>query len=174
MDHNEHDELDHKITGIIRRNIANRTLRIKVIFSLIETYLHSAGKLPASSQLERLADYLLQEELKDPNPYKIAHNDQPFLSAWQYDLRQRRETSLKIAEEIGSDGYRHAAPKRRKLSRKEMIFLDEQAKSRNAARALQYAKDTAPGPVITYYLRDTGGLMSDSFLSCTIRKKRIE
>jgi len=164
--------LDHKITGIIRRHIADRTVRIKVVQALIESYRNTAGLSPSPSQLERLADYILQEELKDPDTYKMSRNEQPFMSVWQYELRLRRETSLKIAEEIGSDGKRYAPPKRRKLSKYEMLFLDERAKIRNKERAMQYRKDTEPGPVITYLLYNPTGIRNESVQALAILEKK--
>ncbi|UQZ84014.1 hypothetical protein SK3146_03226 [Paenibacillus konkukensis] len=158
-------ELDSLVERIVSRGITDRAVRIRVIRAFLDSYLETGGERPAAAQLECLADYILQEELKDPDPYKMSHNEAPIMSAYQYDLRTRRETSLKIAEEIGSDGKRYAAPKRRRRSGSEMLLVDEQAKIRNEQRAAKYLQDTKPGPVVTYNLRNTGGAFTDTFLS---------
>lgn len=102
--------------------------------------------------LERLADAVLDEELTDPNPYKVAHNEYPFMSDWQLELRRDRETGLKAAEETGTDGRNYAAPKRRRRTGYENNFVDRNAKIRNAERAAQYKRDTAAGPVTVSYV----------------------
>ncbi|WP_051621245.1 hypothetical protein [Paenibacillus sp. UNC451MF] len=170
--HNEPLDFHLEVTKLLQLRIIDRSSRMETVQALIERYWEQAGKSPDSAQLERLTDYILQEELQDPDPYKMSHNDHPIMSAWQYDLRRQRESSLKIAEEIGSDGKRYSAPHRRRRSKVEMLFMDEQARIRNAQRASQYAKATEAGPVVTYHLRDLGGTLNEAPFSVeTLTKK---
>ncbi|MDT2242213.1 hypothetical protein P7H16_15290 [Paenibacillus larvae] len=50
------------------------------------------------------------------------------------------------------DGRNHKAGKRRKRNKWETSFIDKNAKILNAERKAQYRKDTAPGPISTYYI----------------------
>lgn len=115
--------------------------------------------------IDRLADAVLNEELTDPDPYKIAHNEYPFMSDWQMDLRHDRETSLKAVEETGTDGRDYRLPKRRRRNSYENNFVDSRAKIRNVERAAQYKRDTAAGEVVTYNLRENGGELAPDFVT---------
>lgn len=147
---------EQQVNKLVMCSIMDRSLRMQEIHKLIDSYIASAETKPKAKQLERLADYILKEELTDPNPYKMSHGAHPIMSTWQMELRHKREMSLKVAEGIAADGQRYNVPKRRYRSTKELLLLDEQARIRNAERASQYEKDTAPGPVMTYSLRPLG------------------
>ncbi|MFH5187071.1 hypothetical protein ACHHV8_33310 [Paenibacillus sp. TAB 01] len=153
MSYNYTSDFERQVNQLVLRGILDRSVRMNEIRKLIESHTGSMNHKPDTTQLERLADYILKEELTDPNPYKMSHTPYPILSPWQQELRYRREVTLKVAEEIGADGQRYAAPKRRHRSTKELLLLDEQARIRNAERAAQYQKDTAPGPISVYHLR---------------------
>lgn len=172
MEHNEELELEPKITGIIRRNIMDRSVRVKLVQALIHSYQRKMGMSPNASQLERMADYILQEEHKAPHSYKMSYHEQPFMGGGPYQYGHQKLSSFHIAEEHGFAGIPYSTPKRRQLTRQEGIFFDEQTKIRNEERALQYSRDIEPGPVITYYLRDTGGVMTERFLSCKILRNK--
>ncbi|NGM81214.1 hypothetical protein G5B47_02175 [Paenibacillus sp. 7124] len=116
--------------------------------------------------LDRLADVLLYEEITDENPYKIAHTEYPFMSDRQLDLRRDRETSDSAAESHAVDGNDYRAPEKRRRTPYENYRVDTGAKIRNAERAAQYKRDTAPGKEVTYNLRDTGGELAPEFVNC--------
>ncbi|MCD9024337.1 hypothetical protein [Cohnella silvisoli] len=121
------------------------------------------GERPASlpldgALLDRLTDAVLNEEITDPNPYKVSHEDYPFFSDRQLDLRRDRETSLKAAEETGTDGRDYRIPKRRKRTGYENRFVDANAKIRNTERAARYKRDIAPGRIVTH--------MTEPFVTC--------
>lgn len=123
--------------------------------------------IPADSALlDRLADVLLYEEITDENPYKIAHTEYPFMSERQLDLRRDRETSDSSAESHAVDGKDYRAPEKRRRTPYENYHVDTGAKIRNAERAAQYKRDTAPGKEVTYNLRDTGGELAPEFVNC--------
>jgi len=97
--------------------------------------------------IERLTDAILDEELTDPNPYKVSHEEYPFMSDRQLDLRRDRETGLKAVEETGMDGRDYRKPTKRRRTNYENWHVDHHARGRNKERQRQYAKDTAAGPV---------------------------
>lgn len=133
------------------------------IEALTEAYLDDVGVRPDAAQLERLTDYILREELTDPNPYKIAHTEYPFMSEYQLELRRDRETGLKAAEETGTDGRDYRKPTKRRRTNYENWRVDSGAKNRNSERAAQYKRDTAAGALVTYNLRDNDGELAEGF-----------
>lgn len=155
-----------EISYIIDQNIQDRTKRIDVLRELIDSYVVNLENKPNGKQLEQLTDHILKEELTDPNPYKISHNMYPFMSDSQFDLRRNRETSLKIAEETGTDGCNYRLPKRRQRTKYDNQYVDMIAKGRNQARQQQYQQDTSVGIIQSYNLKDTGGAFTNEFVKC--------
>ncbi|UKS30180.1 hypothetical protein LOZ80_15060 [Paenibacillus sp. HWE-109] len=153
-------EFTAAVDALIARNIADRTERIAAIDALTEC---CGDERPDSSQLERLADHILREELTDTDLYKVQRNEYPFLSERQFTTRHNTEVGMKVAEDYGTDGRNYTVPKRRHRNNYENQFVDSRAKSRNKARAAQYRKDTAAGELVAYNLRDTGGELAPEF-----------
>ncbi len=145
------------VSELIAQNIEDRSERIVAV----QAWLDGQPKKPDPDELERLADYILREELTDPNPYKIAHNEYPFMSTWQLDLRRDREYADHLADSYDSTGRNHSKPERRRRTAKENRFVDRAARLKNRKRNAQYRKDTAPGPVIS-----TKSVPSESFTEC--------
>lgn len=159
--------------ALIASNIADRTERMAAVQALIDRYIEANGEVPDRAQLERLTDYILREELTDRHPDKITRNEYPFMSTWQLELRHDRETSLKVAEETGTDGRDYRVPKRRKRSTYENIHVDQAAKIRNKERADRYKRDTSASPVTSYNLRENGGELTDEFVQCRGISRRL-
>lgn len=109
------------VTQIIAYHISERNKRIATIAALIDSFVSLTGNTPDSNQLNRLSNYILKEELSDPDVYKIAHNEYPFLSEWQMKLRHDRETGLKAVEETGADGRNYRKPTKRRRSHFELM-----------------------------------------------------
>lgn len=135
------------------------------------------GERPASltlnnALLDRLADAVLDEEITDPNPYKVQHAEYPFHSQRQLDLRRDRETSLKAAEEVGTDGRDYSVPKPRRRTNYENWHVDANAKIRNEARAAQYEREITPSKVVTYNLRENGGELTEPFVMSSQQAER--
>lgn len=61
---------------------------------LIETYFKEHAKMPDSTYLDRLATYMLLDELTDSSPTKARDNEYPILSDRQIYRRKVRETLL--------------------------------------------------------------------------------
>lgn len=164
MSHKEN--FNDAVTELIASGIEDRTQRMTAIEKLTSTYYDQTGECPDAYELERLTDYILREELTDMHPDKVTNTEYPFFSASQLALRLERETSEKAAEEYGADRKNYGEPTRRRRSRYEMWHVDHYAKGRNKQRAEQYARDTAPSPIITYNLNDTGGELTEEFTQC--------
>lgn len=176
--------------GISTYDLADRTQRMALIHQVADDYVSAhadvnqttlerwidngcKGQRPSpisldTSLIDRLTDAVLDEELTDMHPDKVTRTEYPFMSDWQLELRRDRETSLKIAEEIGTDGKSYAVPHRRKRSGYENRAVDRNAKIRNVARAAQYKHDIAPGPIVTYNLNiyENGGKLPEEFVTC--------
>lgn len=124
---------------------------------LVEEYVRQTGRRPDYKQLDRLSDLLLYDDLIDPDPHKVQHIEYPILSESQLDRRKfgsrdpdtnmRGETSLEQAEYVAADGKDYRYPNRRKRTIDELIFVDENARIRNAERAKQYYLDTRPSRI---------------------------
>lgn len=153
-------------TCLIDAKIEDRGVRMVAVEALIDEYVEAVGERPDGDVLERLTDYILREELTDDNPHKVAHNEYPFLSESQMQLRYERECGLEIAENHDTDGRNRATPIRRRRTAKESRFIDKAARMKNRKRNAQYKRDTSPGALISYNLRDTGGAFADDFVSC--------
>lgn len=113
--------------------------------------------------IDRLTDAVLDEELTDKNEHKIAHNEYPFMSDYQLELRRDRETGLKAVEETGTDGRDYRKPTKRRRTNYENWRVDRDAKGRNADRQAQYRRDTSAGSLVTYNVRDNGGELTAEF-----------
>ncbi|NOU98467.1 hypothetical protein [Paenibacillus planticolens] len=148
------------VTALIERNIADRNERITAINELTDSYDRTDMD---PTQLERLSDYVLREELTDRHPDKITRNEYPFMSTWQLDIRHEREYSLDLAENHGTDGANYNVPARRHRIAKETRFVDKMAMAKNRERSARYKRDTSPGELVSYNLRDTGGEFAPEF-----------
>ena len=65
--------------------------RNKAIEDLTDAYIEQTGETPDSEQLIRLANYILQDDLSDKLPDKVARTEYPILSRGQIKLRLKRE-----------------------------------------------------------------------------------
>lgn len=155
-----------QVDELIAANIEDRSERMAAVQALIDRYIEAHGAAPDAAQIERLTDYILREELTDPDSYKVQHSEYPFMSERQLGRRHDREVSLWVAEALGTDGVDHRPKKKRMRSKYENAWMDRGIRVKNAERKAQYKRDTAPGPVVTYNLRDTGGVLADEFVEC--------
>lgn len=116
---------------------------------------------PDSTLLERMTDLFLHEELTDASPDKASKYEYPFLSAYQLARRrdgshtgdvktQQGESPLKAATTYGQDLRDYKTPTRRKRSLYEDLFVDREARIKNAERRRKYNAFIAPGEVIVY------------------------
>jgi hypothetical protein len=78
------------VERLIKRNLPVKE-RIKAVDELLEAYVAQVGEVPDSVQLNRLADYILREDLQNRHPDKVTNTAYPILSEGQQKLRGRRE-----------------------------------------------------------------------------------
>ncbi|MGH1326197.1 hypothetical protein [Bacillus pretiosus] len=131
--------------------ISNRDVRAKEIKSLTDAYVEAVGERPEPKQLERLADLLLYEELRDTHPDKMTLAEYPIMSDHQLSRRHSVEVSMKVAEEYGVDRRNYKPPVRRKRTRKETWKIDREAKSRNEERRKVYREFTRVSEIKVYF-----------------------
>jgi hypothetical protein len=138
-----------KLQTATRRGELPRELRLVKIEQLTESYYAKTGEMPDGKQLEKLADLCLYEELTDSNPDKMTANEYPFMSEYQFDRRDSRESSVGEAiDNSAADGRKHYKPTRRTRSDYENRFVDKKAKARNKERKRTYAEFTRVQPVL--------------------------
>jgi len=65
--------------------------RIEIIEALFDAYIEQTGKVPSGVQVQRLANWLLLEELRNNHPDKVSREEYPFLSKRQLRTRYNRE-----------------------------------------------------------------------------------
>jgi hypothetical protein len=150
--------------------------RMAKVSQITESYIQTTGIRPEPAQLDCLSALILYDDVMNPDSHKIKHNEYPILSDLQMDRRKYGgrgegsnmggETSISEAEHVGADGRDYRYPNRRKRTIGELIYVDENARIRNKLRAAQYRKDTAPGPLVTYNLRENGGELAPDFVAC--------
>lgn len=155
-----------EVNELIAANIEDRTERMAAVQALTDRYIDAHGTTPDAAQIERLTDYILREELTDPDPYKMQHAEYPFMSDWQLDRRHDREVSLWVAECLGADGVDHKPKKKRMRSKYENAWMDRGIRNQNAVRKAQYKRDTATITTAEYNLRKNGGELAESFVQC--------
>ncbi|QGG47685.1 hypothetical protein [Heliorestis convoluta] len=93
--------------------------RIEAVKILTDIYVQRIGEMPESKQLERLANYILSDELKDRHPDKVANTEYPIFSDVQLKVRQRREVAFEKLEQMATNA-RDRKPKKQKKSYKHL------------------------------------------------------
>lgn len=159
-------QFNEEATYLIACEIEDRGERMAAVQALIDRYINEHGAPPDPAQLERLTDYILREELTDPNRMKVRDSEYPFLSERQLDRRYESEYAEELADDYDSNGRNCAKPERRRRIAKEQRFIDRESKQKNRARNAQYKRDTSPGAIKTYNLRENGGELTESFVQC--------
>lgn len=100
-------EFMEKAKVLVDMGIKDRPERITLINELCETYTATTGQTPDSYPLVMLANYILKEELSDPDSNKARKTEYSFLSDDQLDRREDKEVALnKLEHTISIDGKR--------------------------------------------------------------------
>lgn len=139
---------------LIEENIKDRNERMKRIEQLVTEYVFDTGEKPDSGVLDKLANYILREELTDPRKNKSRIEEYPFFSEYQLARRENRELPEKAAAHIGTDGKNYRVPKRKKRSVRDMLHVDRHAKSRNKERRKKYREFTSVQPIDAFNLNE--------------------
>jgi len=133
---------------LIGKGIADRAERMAAVSALIDSYVEENGEALDGDVLDKLTDYVLNEELTDVRPDKIAREEYPFLSDRQERLRRKREVPLSdISEQLESGDV-------------DLIFYassKEQALHEIKREVAHYRKLNRKQPVTTYNLREIMG-----------------
>ena len=162
---NYREEFEQDVSHFVTSIEPNRAERIALIDRMISDYITKYNEKPPKAQLERLADAIMNEELIDRHPDKMSRMEYPIMSQRQLDRRYEREYGLDLAENYDINGKNYGKPERRHRIAKEQRFIDRMSQQKNRARNAQYKQDTSPGAVVTYNLRDTGGVLAEEFVN---------
>ena len=74
--------------------------RNKAIQDITDAYIRQTGEVPDNTQLTRLANYILQDDLSDKLSDKVSRTEYPFLSRGQIRLRYRRELACGVMNQF--------------------------------------------------------------------------
>lgn len=146
----------HAATCLIDDHIEDREERVAQVQALIDEYVTETGERPSTDIIALLTDYLLHEDLEGDSRTDKINDDYPILSDRQMERRHEREYQLKLVENHDTSGKNWSTPVRRRRTAKEGYFIDKVARLKNQEKKAQYRRDTMPGTVVTYNLRDTG------------------
>lgn len=80
--------------------------RMKMIDDLLVAYVKQTGEVPDATQINRLADVILREDLRNRHPDKVTNTEFPFLSGGQQKLRDRREIPTDTSRMSGDVKYK--------------------------------------------------------------------
>jgi hypothetical protein len=130
----EKERFERMVDELIKRKDLTTAERIAEVDKFIESY----GALPKGANIEKLTDYILGEELSDPDRMKMRNKEYPFMSERQLRRRHAEEAPVSHANNIASNGRNCGKPARRKRSKYENAFLDRTVKSRNRERRKTY------------------------------------
>ena len=109
-----HDELSQS-----ERNLAVETL--------CEAYVVFIDERPNPYQLERLANYVLFETMKDTRKNKMKLDEYPVLTETQYNRRRKHEVDFDITiGRFDSDGVDRTLPKRKRRKYDDYKFIKQQ------------------------------------------------
>jgi hypothetical protein len=134
---------------LIGKGITDRAERMAAVSDLIDSYVGDNGGAPDVGVLDKLADYLLNEELTDVRPGKIAREGYPFLSEPQ---ERRRRKGIFSLVDIPEDKFI--------LGSTELLCYEsegERALREVNSAAARYHKINHKQPIITYNLREIMG-----------------
>ena len=100
-----------------------REQRITLVEKLTDAYVDRVGERPDPSQLHRLADVILREELTDMHPDKMTINEYPIMSDSMRERRMTgsfrprrkdgtviREVPIEHASNVAMDGLNYTQP----------------------------------------------------------------
>jgi hypothetical protein len=108
------------VVQLVALEIKDRTERIQAIDDLIESYIIATGRRPHSSDLFRLSNHILREELANKKKNKSKTMEYSFLGRKAIERRQEQEVSLNSFDELyDTNGINRGVPVRRERSNYE-------------------------------------------------------
>jgi hypothetical protein len=110
------------VRELVALEIKDRTERIQAIDDLLDSYVEATGRRPHSSDLFRLSNHILREELADKRKHKSKKTEFPILGRKAIERRQEQEASLNSFDELyDTNGKNKGFPKRRERSSYEQM-----------------------------------------------------
>lgn len=89
------EQLENKIEQVEKKAIhLTKEERSAMTEEMIEHFYKQSGKFPPPIMLERMANIILIEDIKDKTPDKMSNTEYGFLSPRQEKTRKKREKSL--------------------------------------------------------------------------------
>lgn len=86
----------------------SKAQRLKLVEGLTESYFHITGEAPNGGQLDRLASFILHDDLEgNRKSNKKKTVEYSILSDRQMDTRERGEADERLAQNYGTDGKKH-------------------------------------------------------------------
>ncbi|GIO27737.1 hypothetical protein [Ornithinibacillus bavariensis] len=135
----------------------DRNQRMWLVQYYTDEYFRQVGERPDVSALNRLATLILDDEITNPDVYKMTHIEYPIMSQRQEARRNKTQVSIKWADEVGTDGkdYRQ---KSREMNRRKINIINEHLRdtdihAQNMEKLRRYMEFTKVQPVITYNSR---------------------
>ncbi|SHF34096.1 hypothetical protein SAMN05444392_11620 [Seinonella peptonophila] len=179
VDYKEQFKID--VSMLLEENETDREFRIKKIQKFIDGYIdqvprdekYPQNEIPDTSQLERLANFILKEEFEDKDTWKRNRHEYPILT--DYQLKRRHNKEILISRltndsgecHIGTDGIDYSTrnkkiPIKEQLRRewypiwkqnRERIYgvEDEFIKAANSERKRKERESKRAGEVVVYY-----------------------
>jgi hypothetical protein len=144
---------DHNLAN----TLANRSLRMLIIENLTDCYVAATGERPEGTELERLTNAILYEELYSDDNYYVKHTEYPILNERKHESRTHRDVKDEGLETIDSGRANRRKPTKRKRGKYENAFVDKHARSRNKERQAKYREFTKVQPVIVRHISELGG-----------------
>ncbi|HAM79630.1 hypothetical protein [Ornithinibacillus bavariensis] len=135
----------------------DRNQRMWLVQYYTDEYFRQVRERPDVSALNRLATLILDDEITNPDVYKMTHMEYPIMSHRQEVRRNKAQVSIKWADEVGTDGKNYRQ-KSREMNRRKRNIMNEHIdgadiNARNKERWRRYLEFTKVQPVFTYISR---------------------
>lgn len=173
---NYKERFNTAVDELIESHIDFRPDRITFVSLLVDDYVRDHGEVPPQKALEKLADYILYEELTNKARNKISAIEYPIMSERQLSRRYDHEYAESLADTYDGNGRNRAKPERRVRTSKERNTVDQEAKIRNRARAARYRKFIGKQPLVREasepFTECVGS--SERWLACIGREETVE
>lgn len=109
--HNYNERIDKEVTAILKlvdeEGVApSHEIRNEIIETVFDAFIAQTKKVPSGVQVQRLANWLLLEEMTNNHPDKVSNTEFPFMTKRQLRTRYRREMANEsIPETLTTQPY---------------------------------------------------------------------
>ena len=111
FERNYNERIDKEVTAILKlvdeEGVApSNEIRNEIIETVFDAFIAQTKKVPSGVQVQRLANWLLLEELTNNHPDKVTNTEFPFMTKRQLRTRYRREMANEsIPETLTTQPY---------------------------------------------------------------------